>query len=96
MCIVRILEGASPYQLCSDHCRLVELLQVCPNNVLEQVRQRMDTVVQSFSPLVCDTESAESEQCMSVQARVTVSTISEIYEGEKSFYAVVPVFHELF
>ena len=59
----------TPSALCSSHCQLMELLQVCPNGVLDEVKRAMQHSGYSFMDPVCGSEGGGLQEatCIPVQ-----------------------------
>ena len=53
-------------RLCTGHCMLEDLLQVCPNDVLRKMKGEMEESGYTFSKPVCKEEQRSSD-CLSVQ-----------------------------
>ena len=53
-------------KLCSGHCRLKELLQICPNNLLENLRKERVFSERVFYEPDCDIPE-ENKTCIAVQ-----------------------------
>lgn len=79
-------DTATPSALCSSHCQLMELLQVCPSGVLDEIKVEMQQSRYSFFQPLCDQNGSSQEedvQCLPVQTRLfaTVQPIRTVREG---------------
>ena len=57
--------------MCSDHCKLEELLHVCPNQILRRLKGQMEESRFTFIEPSCDME--ESDTCLPAQLHLAMS-----------------------
>ena len=71
--------------LCTGHCMLEDLLQVCPNDVLRKMKGEMEESGYTFSKPVCKEEQRSSD-CLSVQTTMFSFAVAGITttQGELS------------
>ena len=60
----------TPSKLCSDHCKLIKLLEVCPHNLLRKVEARMEELGVSFLQPECDADKGDIN-CLPLQTSLS-------------------------
>lgn len=63
-----LADSVTPSALCSEHCKLARLLQVCPQNLLRRLEGEMGETGVSFLEPVCE---LEGEQCLTLRTSLS-------------------------
>ncbi len=64
-----ITETPTPLKMCSGHCKLTELLQICPNDIIEDLKTLGGRMLHKPN---CNASTEEDRMCIPVQGIQTL------------------------